>query len=64
MDELYVQFTYDTETVIGTYFCCLQDPNVYPHLGTVFANDPRYITFYDSLPGFIRGGMPVPIYPR
>ncbi|HEN3657817.1 TPA: hypothetical protein U5E24_001561 [Yersinia enterocolitica] len=62
MDELYVQFTDETEAVIGAYFCCPQDPNVYPHLGTVFADDPRYVTFYYSLPDFIRGGMPSPIY--
>ncbi|CQD70989.1 Uncharacterised protein [Yersinia enterocolitica] len=63
VDEYYVQFTDDTETVIGSYFCCQQDPNVYPNLGTVFGNDPRYIAYYDSLPAFARDGMPVPIYP-
>lgn len=63
VDEYYVQFTDDTHTVIGLYFCCPQDPNAYSNLGTVFGNDSRYISFYESLPAFARDGMPIPIYP-
>ncbi|MFA3777891.1 hypothetical protein [Yersinia sp. 1652 StPb PI] len=61
MENLYVQFSNETETVIISWFCCQQSPEYYSFLGEVYANDPRYIAFYDSLPSFIRDGLPEPI---
>lgn len=62
MDILYVQFSDEIETIIVSWFCCPQSPEYYSFLDEVYADDQRYINFYDSMPEFIRAGMPSPIY--
>ena len=60
---LYVQFSDETETAIITWFASPQSSVDFDFLGEVEPSDPRYITFYDSLPGYVNEGMPLPEYP-
>jgi hypothetical protein len=60
MNDIYVQFSDAQGTAIDSYFCCPQDPSVYPNLGTVQANDSRWKTFYDSAGSFMQSFLPAP----
>lgn len=62
MDILYVQFFDETETVIVSWFCYQQSPEYYSFLGEVYADDIRYITYFESLPEWLRPLLPHPIY--
>lgn len=55
-----VQFSDSTEATIVSYFCCPQDPEAHPNLGTVDTTDARYATFYQSLASGSQFGLPVP----
>ncbi|WP_145547739.1 hypothetical protein [Yersinia massiliensis] len=63
MDILYVQFSDETETVIVSWFCCEQSPEYYSYLGEVYADDQRYILFFDNLPDSVKPFLPQPVYP-
>lgn len=58
-----VQFSDKTESTITTLFGGPQSPDNFNFLGEVELSDPRYITFYDSLPGYASAGMPQPEQP-
>ena len=60
---LYVQFSDETETTIITWFSSPQSSEWFDFLGEVEPSDPRYITFYDSLPSYASEGMPPPERP-
>lgn len=62
MGILYVQFSDGTETVIISWFCCQQSSEYYHLLGEVYANDLRYITYFESLPEWLKPLLPQPIY--
>lgn len=47
--KVHVQFADSNEEVIIASFGCEQDPNVYPNLGEVEGDDPRYVAFEATL---------------
>jgi hypothetical protein len=47
---LYVQFADNTDTEIISVFASPQDDTHFPNQGTVESDDPRYVTYYDSVP--------------
>ncbi|WP_250507678.1 hypothetical protein [Caballeronia sp. GAFFF3] len=60
MATVYLQFTDETHTKILSYFTCPQDPEQYPHQGTLETDDPLYRDYYESLPLVAQQGMPDP----
>lgn len=58
-----MQFSDETETVIVSWFCCPQSPEVYDNLGEIYADDPRYIVYFESQPEWVKPFLPQPIYP-
>jgi len=47
---MFVQFSDSIEKIIVACFGNAQDPDIYPNQGTVGGDDPRYTTFFNSLP--------------
>ncbi len=56
---VYVQFTDKTKSEICSFFGS-EPTEETPNWGTVNTNDVRYKEFFDSLPEFIRDGLPIP----
>lgn len=61
MTTINVQFVDAADKEIISYFAAPQDPAGYANLGTVTTEDPRWATFYNSLPEIVRVGLPAPI---
>lgn len=61
MEPIYVSFTDATHEVINGYISAPQPIESFPYQGIVYANDPRYITWYDSLWPFQKAYLPDPI---
>lgn len=57
-----MQFSDETEEVIVSWFCCPQSPEYYAFLGEVYADDPRYIVYFEGLPEVVKPFLPQPIY--
>lgn len=60
MSIINVQFQDSTSKVVISYFANPQDSGVCPNQGQIDASDPRYASFFNSLPADIRIGMPTP----
>jgi hypothetical protein len=60
MTTMNVQFSDSTDQTIIAAFAVAQDPAYYTNLGTVDTSDPRWKTYYDSLPEFAQAGWPAP----
>lgn len=59
-DLLFVQFSDDKQLTIISYFAVPQDAGAYPNQGAIAASDSRWMSFYDSVPEQVRGGLPAP----
>lgn len=64
---IYSQFTDDKQTALQAYFGPAVDPNEFPQDATTFPNqcsiasdDPRYATYYASLPSWFTEGWVKP----
>lgn len=55
-----VQFEDETEAVIISYFAGPQDPAYWKFQGTVDSSDPRWHTYYNSLPDWLKPYLPTP----
>lgn len=55
-----VQFSDAGKTVIVSYFGAPQDPQAFPHQGTVEAADPRWKTYYEKQSPLAQMGLPKP----
>lgn len=60
MKTVHVQFYDSREEDICALFGSVQDSNHYPHQGVVDDSDPRYQTYYNRLPEFMKEGWPAP----
>ena len=58
---LSVQFSDASKDTIVSYFNSPQDSTAFLFQGQVDVDDPRYKTYYESLPAVCRQGMPLPI---
>ncbi|MFI2901413.1 hypothetical protein [Klebsiella aerogenes] len=61
MEPIYVSFTDATHEVINGALGGVQPIESFPYQGIVYANDPRYITWYDTLPWWSQTYLPDPI---
>lgn len=57
---IYVQFADVSSTAIASVFGTPQDPVAHPNQGTVETNDPRWKTFYESIPVGMQPLLPTP----
>lgn len=55
-----VQFTDATQETIISYFGSPQDPDSYENLGTVSTSDPRWATYYATIPENMQAFFPAP----
>lgn len=46
----HVQFKDTSNEVVIASFGCEQDPDVYPNLGVIQEDDPRYVAFLETMP--------------
>lgn len=60
MPDIYVQFSDSNDSEITSIFCCPQDPAAWQNQGSVALSDPRYATYYDSLPDSVKALVPRP----
>lgn len=58
MTLLYVQFADETEEVIISYFGGPQPVEDWPNQGTVDTSDPRWKTYYSTLPQQLQQVLP------
>lgn len=60
MPDIFVQFSDSNGSKITSIFCSPQDPTVWQNQGAVALSDPRYATYYDSLPDSVKALVPHP----
>jgi hypothetical protein len=58
--DIYAQFSDSSETTIVAIFSSPQNPETYPYSIELTASDPRYATYYASLPAWAQAGLPAP----
>ena len=50
MQTIFVQWSDPNGDSILSVFSCAQNESEYPHQGEITSGDPRYVTYYNSLP--------------
>ena len=60
MATVNIMFSDATETVVIAYFAGPQDPEFYPNQATMDTSDPRWKTFYESMPDYLQEWLPRP----
>jgi len=55
-----VQFSDSGMTVVVSYFGGPQDPDEFPNQAEIQPDDPRWASFYNSLPPMIQRQLPAP----
>ncbi|WP_311433918.1 hypothetical protein [Herbaspirillum huttiense] len=63
MEFIYASFTDATKTVINGAIGSPQAIESFPYQDKVYVDDPRYISWYDSLYPFQKGYLPDPVRP-
>jgi hypothetical protein len=59
---MYVQLSEDGSTVVA-YFSGPQGSEAWPNVVEIGADDPRYVSYYESLPAGARIGLQAPPNP-
>lgn len=58
--EIHVSFADAEESAIDGAFYSEQFYDMYPYQGVVASDDPRYVTWYSSLPPMVQQMWPTP----
>lgn len=60
MTTINVQFSDNTSATIVSYFSVPQNVSVFANLGEVETSDPRWETYFNTLPASVQSSIPAP----
>ena len=61
METIWLQFSEETKTAADGWSSWQQPIESFPYQEEVELSDPRYIAYYDSLPGWAQAYAPSPV---